>query len=86
MIELEDCIEPILYILDSYDWSENKLEKEEEAFMDIYDWIEETYDIELNYMDELDGFIIDMFDYFFTYFFQESTFLRNVCLVLLVVV
>ena len=73
MIELEDCIEPILYILDSYDWSENKQEKEEEAFMDIYDWIEETYDIELNYIDELDDFIIDMFDYFFTYFFQQNT-------------
>jgi putative phage-type endonuclease len=72
MIELEDCIEPILYLLDSYDWSENKEQKEEEVFMDIYDWLEDVYEIDLEYMEEIDDFILDVFDYFFNYFFQQD--------------
>ena len=72
-MELEDCIEEFLHIMDQYDWTEDVEEKEEEVFMEIYDWLEDVYEIEIEVDDELNNFILDVFEYFFNYFFQQNT-------------
>ena len=77
-MNLDECIEEILHIMDQYDWTENIEEKEEEVFIEIYDWLEDIYNITIDVNDELNSFIYDIFDYFFNYFFQQDLyFLKN---------
>jgi len=72
-MDLEECIEEFLYIMDQYDWVDNKEEKEEEVLMEIYDWLEDIYDIEIEEYEELNNFLFDIFGYFFNYFFYQDT-------------
>ena len=73
-IDLEECVEDFLFMMDEYDWSEEtkREEQEDDLFCKIYDWLEDIFECDIDENEEINSFVLDLLDYYFNYFFQEK--------------